>query len=144
MALRNVPVGFINENAVSLREGEIGGTPFDGAANYAAMSTGIGVNVGDYSPKPSDWSEETRDPGKSMHIGGDGYEAGTPAFLSEEPLLVFNNGIQSPVGEFGFLQADGDIAPGTPINAGSSVPYVNGTGVTVPQGSWLWGGYILI
>lgn len=101
------------------------GADWAGGGNLgASCAPGIGINTGDYDPKITDWSETERLDYESGQIGQAKADI-TP--VSDDFTSV------------SFVQADGDIAPDGEIESGSDV--YNLTGKTIPEDSWVWGGY---
>jgi len=111
--------------APSGQRSTVSGADWVGGMNKGASNApGVGINTGDFGPKTSDWSENERLDYESQQFGLAG-EVITP--VSEDFTSV------------SFVQADGDIAPGDELVADSDV--YNLTGKTVPENSWVWGGY---
>ena len=133
--MANLPVGFINEATVSLREAEqtaIGGS-FATEPNYAATSTGIGVNTGSFNPKISDWRRIPRVPFMaSMHMGGSGFGSGDRMTYPAQGVLP-----DGTLVELVFVQAEAETPPLGVLD--SELVAINRTGETVPAGAWVFG-----
>ena len=118
------------KSTAAQRPGEVPAADWAGGVNNgASCAPGIGVNTGDYSPKPQDWSEEERAPADSAQIGQSGVDATTLELFN----VVTGDDNNQPV----FVQADGVTAPGAVLDVGTGA--VNLTGKTVPAGAWVWG-----
>lgn len=113
-------------DAGSIRAGEVPAADWaDGMNKGGSNAPGIGINTGDYDPKPEDW-RRTADTAAhdSQHIG-----------IAPAPLQVVQGAdINDNVA---FVEADADTAPDAVADAATGA--VNKTGVTVPSGSYLWG-----
>lgn len=120
----NLPTYGLSEGVVEDRQPEVPDASFAGGGNEAGSnSPGIGINTGDYDPKPSDWSREERTPQQFGHIG-----------LSPLGDVRVDNPIPGDLAYF--VQAGGVTAPDAQIPGTGAF---NRTGITVPSGAWLWG-----
>lgn len=103
----------------------VSGADWTGGMNKGASNApGIGINTGDFDPKTMDWSATERLAYESGQFGLAKADIATTA---------------PDVDALSFVQADGDIAPDAELAADSDV--FNLTGQTVPEDSWVWGGY---
>ncbi len=137
----NQPTYFVDSTLVAARNAEYAGDPLSdtgagtaadprlGCNDAGSCAMGIGINTGDYSPKPTDWPE-IEQLAESQAIG-------------EDQSGLFNRdatfGIDSLVG---FGPADALAAPDANMTvdvAGSGFNTVNRTGAAVPSGAWTWG-----
>ncbi len=96
----------------------------DGMNRGGSCAPGVGINTGDYSPKPSDWPEIQIAPAQSQQIGF----AAENVTADQDP--DFNDTLA-------FVQADAQTAPGGVLDVGTGA--INQTGKTVPAGAWVWG-----
>ena len=112
------------KDTANRRTGEVSGADWTGGMNDAgACAPGIGINTGDYSPKPSDWSEDERIQQASQQIG--------------QSVVVLNPQGLTGDEKASFIQADGVTAPDAELDVATGA--VNRTGKTVPAGAWVWG-----
>ena len=111
------------------RDLEVPVADWDDGMNYGGSNAmGIGINTGDYNPKPSDWARIPNQ-GESGHIG-------------LEPVLSRIKTVPDGDDNVFFTQAEEDIPPDS-FSAPSGGVW-NRTGKTVPTGAWFWGSVIFI
>lgn len=113
---------LLDGTKVTARSAEVPNADWAGGVNQAGSNAcGIGINSGDYDPKPQDWPLIEND-AESRHIGD----------TTVTRIIAVPDGVND---EFEYVQASSDVAPDTEIQ-----PLLfNRTGKTVPNGSWVWG-----
>lgn len=127
--------------AGSARQAQVSGAAWDDGMNYASCQPGIGINTGNFSPKPSDWAEVADTAAHpSQFIGGidpaesTGADTGNGGTTEVDLLAIQGADINDNVA---FVEADGSTVADAVADAATGA--VNKTGVTVPAGAWLWG-----
>ena len=131
IAVPNLPTFFRDSALRAARAVEVPNADFtDGCNDAGSNAPGIGINSGDYDPKPSDWPRiNMADPSgsvaESQQIGED--KSGINLTDGTAAVLVT-----------AFVQATGEVAPGGQVAVAAGFAVDNLTGKTVPANSWLW------
>lgn len=126
----NLTTYYVDSTARTARESEVPNADFDNGMNDAASNApGVGINTGNYDPKPSDWWR-TEQLMESQIFGEDasGINAIDATF--------------GPSALVGFSMTTAPVAPGGDIDTdvdGSGFAIVNRTGATIPTDTWCFG-----
>ena len=113
--------------AAEVPNADFNDTNGNGCNRAASNSPGVGINTGDYNPKPTDWPREDPTYGLGQNIGTDN---GVNNRITLDQGADQNDQVV-------FVAADASTAPDAVLNAAAAA--VNRTGKTVPAGAFAWG-----
>lgn len=140
---QNLATYLLNATSVAARdaEQEVSGQ-FAGGMNLGGSNApGVGIATQVINPKLDDWSvedqhEAARVPQDSMHIGGDGLDAGEALLVGESVINVVQGADINDT--MSFIVALAQAAPGVGFGAANADP-VNRSDQTIEIGDRAWG-----